>query len=387
MNDLWLIEERAWSRVERLRASDVKLSDIQARMFADRQESSVPDILRLEGKTAHIDVHGVLTKEPDWILQFFGMGNTAYSEVEQAIAIAESDNRVERVQFHYDSPGGEVAGLFDMLEALDGMKKPKSATAELAASAAYAMASKSGQIEATGPAATFGSIGVVASYYASDRVIDITNTASPDKRPDVKTEEGRDVIRAHLDEIYSLFADAIASGRGTTQQAVSDGFGGGRVFLASEAQRRGMIDAIARRGGGETTKAAASAGKEKPKTMDLATLKAEHPALFAQVFDQGKEAGAAEFHQLACDHFELADACGDSAIAIAAIKEKKPVASVQAKYMAAAMRKQVAGAHVADDDEAAKALEGAKQGEAQTSAEDAVLRELKAAEAGVEVFK
>jgi ClpP class serine protease len=146
-----------------------------------------------------------------------------------------------------DSPGGQVDGLFETIAAIDAFKatgKPLKVRASNAQSAAYALAAAAGRIEATSPASSFGSIGVAAAFVVSDKVVSVTSTDAPNKRPDVATDAGRAIVREQLDAIHELFVGAIAKGRGTTAAAVNKEFGRGATVLAGEARRRGMIDAI-----------------------------------------------------------------------------------------------------------------------------------------------
>jgi ClpP class serine protease len=357
-SNIWMVDATAWPSVERaLLLESAALTDAQAAAFDTRTNSPAPAGFNVSvDGVATIEIFGVLTPEPDWVLQFFGGGNTAYSEIRDAIAMAEGDSRVKSVEYQISSPGGNIAGLFEAIDDIRSAKKPSSAKANLAASAAYSIASAAGKIEATGASATFGSIGIVSSYYVTDRVVDITSTAAPDKRPNPGTEEGQAVIRAHLDEIHALFADGIANDRGITAAEVNEGYGGGRVFLAAESKRRGMIDGISQ---GKSSAAKANKTAEcsaKGDTMDLDQFKAEHPKLYASVV----QIGATEERDRVDAHLILGEASGDLTIALAAVRDGSGMtASIQAKYMAAGLNKNSATARAADDEAAAAAIKGA----------------------------
>ncbi len=247
---MWLLEENVRLQLEEARKS----ANISA---ADQREHEVkeaalakngPQSLSVMGDVAEIRVEGVLTKKPNWILRFFGFGNTSYTDLLQAIAQVRGRPDVKRVQFFVDSPGGAADGLVYVLAALQDLREVKKTRvrAENAYSAAYGIAAAAGPIEATGPGSMFGSVGVAVRYAqrADVEIFDITNTASPDKRPDPATEQGRAVIRRELDAIFDLFAEAIAKGRGTTKENVIENFGRGASFVARDAQRRGMIDTV-----------------------------------------------------------------------------------------------------------------------------------------------
>jgi ClpP class serine protease len=159
--------------------------------------------------------------------------------------MAQSDPGVQSVVLLVDSPGGHVGGLFALLDELEAFSKPKRVVAASAQSAAFAIASLGGRIEATGRGAQFGSVGVAATMSVDDHVVNIASTAAPKKRPDVRTEQGRADVREYLDQIHALFVETIARGRRTNAARVNASFGRGATLLADAALSAGMIDSIA----------------------------------------------------------------------------------------------------------------------------------------------
>lgn len=243
MSGAWALEPDTYSRLQAAAALESSATAEQRAEFtaaARGQESP----LVVAGDVASIKVEGLLTAKPDFLAWLLGMGNTTYSAIVESLASAAADPNVKRVELLVNSPGGQVSGLFDALSALENFQKPISTRASFAASAAYAIASRGGKITATGPSATFGSIGVAASFRVSDDVVDVTSTHAPNKRPNVTTEEGKAVVRKELDDIHALFVDQIAKGRNTTAARVNADFGRGGVVLAAEAKRLGMVDAV-----------------------------------------------------------------------------------------------------------------------------------------------
>lgn len=358
--NLWLIVpeqlqriEQAHARVPLLFGDPEKLAQVRSAAVAQRAGNSRK--LAVTNGEAQIRVSGPLLDGPDWILDWFEIEYTTYGDLRADLAEASNDKGVTGIELVLDSPGGMVSGLFELLAELQRFSKAKRSTASLAASAAYAIAAHGGKIAATDPLATFGSIGVAASYWPSS-MIDVTSTAAPDKRPDPKTEQGRSVIRAYLDEIHELFASSIAAGRGTTAASVNAEYGGGRVFLAAESLRRSMIDSIAGDAGEKTAARAATKGNK----MNLDQLKAEHPALFAQVHSLGEAAGVTAERARVADHLQLGQDCGDVTVAFAPIREGKSVAQAQAAYLGANMRRNAQQARQDDDTTVAGALGGRK---------------------------
>ena len=356
----WLIQDEVGQAIADARTALGATSAAEARAYEAEVAAREPRKLRAIGSTAHINVEGTLTQRPDFFASLFGDANTTYAEIQSALAAAAADPAVKDVVLNIDSPGGSVDGLFETLEAVrafrDGSGKGLSVRASKAASAAYAIAAMAGSIEATSPSAVFGSIGVAMDYRERPNTGSITNTGSPNKRPDLSTEEGRAVVREHLDAINELFVSAIASGRAVDASVVSEGFGQGAVYLAAEAKRRNMID----RAPGAVLRAVQGPRTETHKenqTMDLNTLKAEHPGVFSAVLALGHEQGEAAERERVCAHLRLGEASGAMTVAHGAIKDGAALSlTLQSEYMAAGLNRRDQSNRTADDSAAAAAL-------------------------------
>jgi ClpP class serine protease len=206
--------------------------------------SGAERVMTVSGDVAQISVTGLLVKQPDLIAEMLGYEQTSYSDVQDALALADSSPNVKRIVLSIDSPGGYVSGLFELLQALVAVNKPIIANASCACSAAYAIAATASKIRAVTPASEFGSIGVAKSIWVDEHEVHIASTDAPNKRPNVATEAGQDAVRSELDQIHALFVESIARGRKTTTAKVNADFGRGGVVLALDARKRGMIDSI-----------------------------------------------------------------------------------------------------------------------------------------------
>jgi len=325
---------------------------VEARQGALMSGSS-PHILTIEGSTAVIEVTGVMTPTPDFFAAMFGGGNTTYAEIDAAVALAEADARVKDIKFKVSSGGGTIAGLFDTLATIQAATKPTSSVASLAASAAYALVSQTDTVSASSRAAQFGSIGIAATIDTNDNEVTLTSTAAPKKRPDVSTGEGRAVIIEELDALHELFVEAIASGRGTTVDKINAEFGQGATLLADQALKRGMIDAVAQpvlKAVKHTLTTTAYGGTNPENgTMDLKTLMAQHPDVYAAAVQNG----VAQERDRVTAHLTLGKASGDIDLAIKAASEgTEMTATLQATYMAAGMNRRDVSNRQADDQEA-----------------------------------
>lgn len=363
----WLLHEDA---LRQLREAEkrVSVSAEQQRTWMERQEREAaergPRSLRVAGDIAEIRVEGLLTKRPDFWAQLFGLGGTSYVDLLESIAVARSNPEVKAVQLFVDSPGGSADGLFDVFAALEQLRaeKPIRVRAANAFSAAYGIAAVAGPITATTPASMFGSVGVAVRYsrWADIEVYDITNTESPDKRPDPATAEGQAVIRRELDAIFDLFAESIASGRSAatgetvSRSDVAENFGRGASFTAKDAKRRGMIDATPKATGRPALRAVSEEtapvsegppSKEESmpdnKKMTVEELRAQHPELHQAVLDAGVQAGVEKERKRVRAHLKLAASTGAVEVAHKAIEAGVSVTDeeVHAEYLAAGLNR------------------------------------------------
>jgi ClpP class serine protease len=333
--------------------------------------------MKIAGATAEIRIEGILTKAPDIIAFLFGGGNTTYTEIIASLAVAQSDPSIRDIVLWIDSPGGTVDGFYEALAALEMARSRKtlSVKAANALSAAYGIAAAAGKIEAQSVGARFGSVGAAATYVVEDDVVEITNTDSPDKRPDVTTEEGKAVVRRELDAIYELFIDAIARGRGLTAEEVRETFGRGANLLAGDAKKRRMIDSISRPplrtiGGAAAVQQApnietigaqsAVDDQEKERTMDLRTLKLQHPDVYQAAFVEGE---TAERDRVGA-HLTLGRTGGEEGLTIAYQAIESGAAlnmTASARYTALALNARDRAVRQVDDRQTARAVDGSAQ--------------------------
>ena len=345
---MWLLESRIKASIEHAEASGFTPSAEQQTQFMASYGDGEP--LTVVGGQAEIKITGVLTKRPSLMAWLFGGGNATYSDIVDALAQANADPRVQGISLEVDSPGGTFDGLFSVIAAMQAVNKPITAYVDgLAASAAYAIVSQADKIVAKDKSARFGSIGVVGGFVVDADTVEITSTLAPKKRPDVTTEAGVAAVREELDAMHDLFVESIAAGRRTTPANVNASFGMGATLLAEAAQALGMIDSISneQQVTTTTTNPAATGGKKlEINSMDLDTLKAQHPATFAAAVLEG----VTQERDRVTAHVTMGEASGATAAAMAAIKDGSAMtATLQATYMAAGMNKRDVATRQADE--------------------------------------
>ncbi len=346
---MWLLDNSAMQSMREARAVGVAPTAEQQLEYSARisgaDSGDHSRIMSVAGDKAEIKIKGVLTKTPDFMSMLFGGGNTTYSDINAALAVASSDPSISSINLLVDSPGGHINGLFDTIAALQTTSKALTCTVDgTCASAAYAIASQADKIEATNKASSVGSIGIVVDAFIDEDRVSITSTNAPNKRPDLSTEEGKAVLVEELDAIHELFVDAIATGRGKTEKEVNATFGRGSMVLANEAIKRGMIDGIA----GANLRVVESSQKQNARggdnnlesSMDITQLEATHPQLFAAVIKQGEAQGVESERDRVSSHLVMGSTSGDMKTAIEAIKDGSGMtATLQATYMSAGMNR------------------------------------------------
>ncbi|AUR81403.1 TMhelix containing protein [Vibrio phage 1.005.O._10N.286.48.F2] len=273
----------------------------EAGIAQDGQSNS--RILSVSGNVATIAIAGVLTHSYGFMTWL--MGGTAYTDIMAAMQMAELDPEINDIRIKMNSGGGQVSGLFDLIAQMESMKTPMTCEVSgMCCSAAYAIASQCDSIVTASEGEGIGSIGIVVEAYIDENVKSITSTNAPNKRPDASTEEGVAQIRAELDAYEDLFIEAIAAGRGTNTADIKANYGQGSVTTARNALKSGMIDAIASQSGsalaGTQTNLTAQGETEHNLTanseevMNKAELQAKHPELYAEIKNEGIQAGKIE---------------------------------------------------------------------------------------------
>ncbi|MGP3726079.1 S49 family peptidase [Cereibacter sphaeroides] len=218
-----------------------------------RREAGRP-LYRVEGSVAVIEVTGTLVHRGGWIGQ--SSGTTSYEGLMAQITAAVADPSVRGIALEIDSYGGEVAGLFDLADAIRAaraVKPVRAFVAEAALSAAYAIASQAERIVLPRTGAV-GSIGVLLvhadfSQAMADRGVAVTlihaGRHKVDGNPYEALPEGvRADLQARVEASRALFAETVAAGRGarlTRQQALATE---AQVLDGAAAVAAGLADEV-----------------------------------------------------------------------------------------------------------------------------------------------
>lgn len=222
---------------------------------------------------AIIPVEGTLVNRGAWLGSKSGM--TSYEGLKAQLFDAAADPEIKSIMLDINSAGGEAGGAFDLANAIREVKSSKRVVAlvnDMAASAAYAIASAANEIVVS-PTSTTGSIGVVMTHL--DRSAEMAakgikptfiyaGAHKVDGNPYMPLPEGvRADLQASVDNYYEQFVNAVAAGRGMRFSADQARATEARMFIGAEAIKLGLADRI---GSFETTLAdltAATSGRRQ----------------------------------------------------------------------------------------------------------------------------
>jgi len=181
---------------------------------------------------AVIPIEGTLVHKSYGLDALSGM--TAYVDLQNEIEDAATDPAVKGILLDIDSPGGEVAGVFELADTIYAARaaKPIFAVANADAfSGAYLLASAAERIY-TGQSSGLGSIGVIVTHLdvsGNDEKLGFKYTIlhagarKADFNPHVPlSEEARAAIEAELDRTYGMLVKAVARNRGLAEAAIRD---------------------------------------------------------------------------------------------------------------------------------------------------------------------
>lgn len=157
------------------------------------------------------------------------------------------NDAVKAILLDVESPGGEVSGIGEFAGAVRAATKRKPVCAYvggIAASAAYWIAAAADSV-VVAPSAMLGSIGVVAAFRRkADGEEEFVSSQSPNKRPNLATEDGRAEVQRTLDDLASVFIQSVAQFRGVSEDTVLAEFGRGGILVGRKAVKAGMADRI-----------------------------------------------------------------------------------------------------------------------------------------------
>ncbi|MFQ5508864.1 MAG: signal peptide peptidase SppA [Leptospirillia bacterium] len=206
----------------------------------------------------------------------------------------KKNTQVKALVLRVDSPGGGVVASQEMHDAVIGFKttgKPVvTSMGTVAASGGYYVATPSDLIMAN-PGTLTGSIGVImtmANVEELMRKVGVHNvTIKAGKNKDLgspfreMTDAENALLQSVMDDIHDQFIDAVATGRGRTEDEIRP-LADGRIFTGQQALAVGLVDEL-----GDLDSAILRAGelagiKGRPKVLEY------KPPRWEQIFGEAR---------------------------------------------------------------------------------------------------
>jgi signal peptide peptidase SppA len=201
---------------------------------------------------AVIPVTGTLVQKLGTLRPYSGM--TGYDGIRQNVMTALVDPEVKAIVLDIDSPGGEVAGCFDLVDTIykaRGSKPIWGILDEMAYSAAYAIASACDHITVPRTGGT-GSVGVIAMHVdwskaLTDAGFKVTFITYGDRKADGAAElplapEALARFQADIDSMGELFVNTVARNRALPADKVRETQAS--TYLGATGVETGLADAV-----------------------------------------------------------------------------------------------------------------------------------------------
>lgn len=218
----------------------------------DIGEPAQPRAYEVVEGIAVIPVTGTLVQKLGTLRPYSGM--TGYDGLRACLSMAMADEDVRGIALDIDSPGGEVAGCFDLADDIYRMRGSKPIWAiltESAYSAAYALASACDRILVPRTGGT-GSVGVICMHVDLSKAlgaagVNVTLIHYGDRKADGSdtqplSKEAMSRYQSDVDTMGELFVKTVARNRGLSVKAVRDTQA--TTFLGAAGVEIGFADAV-----------------------------------------------------------------------------------------------------------------------------------------------
>jgi len=261
----WAITEEKLSLIHSIAARESLPEEIKALRMTLKENAIAENEKNIENsneltekelETIVIPVNGVIVPKGNMFSNV--SGSLSLDVLKKQIQSAIQSEQIKNIILSFHSPGGEATGISEFANFLRNSTKRSRKNIYAYAygdccSAAYWIASavKIGNFVASSTA-RIGSIGVISNIVDTRerdekegvRQLVIRSNLSPNKNPDVFTEEGYSQYQKNIDSLAEIFVKDIARNRGVSRKTVLSDYGQGKIFIGQEAVDNGMVDRI-----------------------------------------------------------------------------------------------------------------------------------------------
>lgn len=205
----------------------------------------------VKGGILHIPVKGMLLHNYPYQI---GSYATGYYYIQKAMERGLADPEVKGIALVCDSPGGHVAGCFELVDRIYAARKIKPVQAfahEMAFSAAYAVASAASKITVSRTGGV-GSIGVVTMHVNFAKALEMEGVEvtfifagkhKVDGNPyEALSADAKARIQGRIDETYGVFVESVARNRNLAPAKIRKTEA--LTFTATEAVDQSLADKV-----------------------------------------------------------------------------------------------------------------------------------------------
>lgn len=258
---IWAIEEGAWEEMVGIATGqNLTIESIEASI--GKLDNRATNSVELVDGVAVIPIIGPIVKYGNLFSSISGA--TSVSKLTNDFNAALENEDVKAILFEIDSPGGEANGINEFAEQIyqaRGIKPIQAYISGQGCSAAYWIASACDPngifLDETAVAGSIGVASVVKDDEGADEKAGIktykfVSEGSEKKRPDLETEEGRDVIMERLNTFAQVFRSKVARNRSNEETSLTirdviEKFNRGGVLMGEAAVKAGLADGTSSR--------------------------------------------------------------------------------------------------------------------------------------------
>lgn len=216
--------------------------------YDEYDDGNVPPYDFCEG-VAVIPVSGILVNgKSGWF------GESSYQDIGKSIDSAMDEPDVRAIALQVSSPGGEVSGLFDLVDRVyswRGKKPVWTIVDDHAYSAAYALASVCDKVVVPRTGGV-GSIGVVAMHFDVSEAlknfgVNVSLIQYGDRKTDMSpfkplSEDAKSRLQGDVNEIGELFVDTVARNRSIDRGRIRSTEAG--IYMGAKGVEQGLADMV-----------------------------------------------------------------------------------------------------------------------------------------------
>lgn len=304
--------------------------------------------MKLIGDTgiAYIPVRGTIHPRASFYTEV--CGGTSITALTSEFTSARDNPDIKAILFDHDSPGGiatSINAFSNLVFESRGIKPIYSYVDGTCASADFWIASAADKliIDETSRLGSVGTVVGVPKKGSDDQYVEITNSLSPFKRPDIENKEHYDSIVKYLDEMTDVFHTSLAKNFNVSKAHVIDHFGKGGLKVgehavsAKMATRTGSFDSCVQEildqvDSGKTFQVLDNLSEANSQKnggiMDIKELRANHPELVKMIEDETLQTVESEISDLKTKVSSLEEA--NAALTNSLVQKEKELSTKKA---------------------------------------------------------